>query len=268
MNLVEAIARARRRGAAPVIAEIKRVIPKLATERGWGRDDRDASLLTRWYEEGGAAGISLVTEREHFGGRPEEDVPAVLRATSLPLLIKDFLLARAQVDYYADLVASVDPAFLPRVALLLIAHRAGSRLPDLLRYVHGRGMLALVETRGPEDLRYLEDWERTQLGGWERPQLVGVNNKDIDELEKGEDALRLTPEMISRYRRVVGEAVIVSQSAHRSVADVRRSLAAGADAVLVGTAFLLAERPAAVVASFVRAGEKAGPREKAGEGGW
>lgn len=259
MNLVEAIAQARRRGVAPVIAEIKRLIPKLA-EEGRGRDDRDAALLAGWYEEGGAAGISLVTERRHFGGQPEADVPAVLRATSLPLLIKDFILDQAGVDYYAALVAAVCPAFLSRVALLLIAHHLDDRLPDLLRYTHRRGMLALVETRGPEDLRYL-------AGADSAPRLVGINNKDIDELERGENVVRVNQEMISRYRRVVGEAVIVSQSAHRSPADVRRSLAAGADAVLVGTAFLLAEQPADAVASFVRAGEESGGEQDAGEKG-
>jgi indole-3-glycerol phosphate synthase len=125
----------------------------------------------------------------------------------------------------------------------------GDRLPDLLRHVHHQGMLALVETRGPAELRYLDGLEPL-------PRLIGINNKNIDELEMGEDLVRVSPEMLTCYRRVVGETVIISESAHRSVADVRRALAAGADAVLVGTAFLLAAHPAAAVASFVRAGEE------------
>lgn len=246
MNLPEAIRLAKQRGVAPVIAEIKRRIPKLAAEAGRGRDDRDAAYLARCYEQGGAAGISLVTERQFFGGRPEEDVPAVLRATPLPLLVKDFIRDYADVDYYARLVASVDRAFLRRVTLLLIAHLVGERLPDLVEYVHNCGMLALVETRGPEDL---------DLISRARPRLVGINNKNIEELEMGEDVVRVSAEMLARYRQVLGETPIISESAHRTPDDVRRSLAAGADAVLVGTAFLVVENPAAVVASFVQAGE-------------
>lgn len=248
MNLPEAIHLARQRGLAPVIAEIKRVIPKLAAETGRKRDERDAALLARCYEQGGAAGISLVTERQYFGGRPEEDVPAVLQATPLPLLIKDFIRDYTDIDYYAGLVASVDPAFLRRVTLLLIAHLVGERLVHLLQHVHDRGMLALVETRGPEDLNLISS---------ARPRLVGINNKNIDELEMGEDVVRVNAEMLARYRQALGETLIISESAHQTAADVRRSLAAGADAVLVGTAFLIAENPTAAVADFVRAGEAA-----------
>jgi len=248
LNLPEAIHLARQRGLAPVIAEIKRVIPKLAAETGRKRDERDAALLARCYEQGGAAGISLVTERQYFGGRPEEDVPAVLQATPLPLLIKDFIRDYTDIDYYAGLVASVDPAFLRRVTLLLIAHLVGERLVHLLRHVHDHGMLALVETRGPEDLNLISS---------ARPRLVGINNKNIDELEMGEDVVRVNAEMLARYRQALGETLIISESAHQTAADVRRSLAAGADAVLVGTAFLIADNPTAAVADFVRAGEAA-----------
>jgi len=245
LNLTESIIAARQRGDVPVIAEIKRVIPKLAVQLG--QDDRDAALLTRCYEKGGAAGISLVTEPVHFGGQPEKDIPAVLRSTPLPLLIKDFITDQARVDFYRSLVSAVDPACPGRVTLLLIAHMAGGRLPELLKYVRRQGMSALVETRGIEDLPLVRGLEPL-------PRLVGFNNKNIDELEIGDDKLRLGQDVLFRYRQVVGDALIVSESAHRDAADVRRSIAAGADAVLVGTAFLLSGDPARTVADFVRCG--------------
>jgi len=256
MNLVASIAYSRQRGLVPVVAEVKRVIPKLAAE-GRGRDERDAGLLARYYEEGGAAGISLVTESKHFGGQPGVDIPAVLRATSLPLLIKDFILEPAAVDYYADVIEAVAPSAVSRAALLLIAHLAGERLPVLLAHVHRRGMLALVETRDLTDLGYLEPLP-------EVPRLVGINNKNIDTLEMGEDQIRLCPEMVAAYRRALGGALLVSESAHRGPADVRRSLQVGADAVLVGTAFLVSDRPRETVAAFVRAEGALSVRERQG----
>lgn len=246
MNLVDSILVAKGGREAPIIAEIKRVIPKLAAEGGRHRDERHAGLLAQMYQEGGAIGISLVTEAKHFGGQPEEDVPAVLQNTSVPLLIKDFILDEEKVDFYAKLVYKSGKDCLSRVALLLTAHWLANRLPVMLRYIHSQGMLALVETRTPEDLQYLGHLKETA-------RLVGINNKNIDELEKDEDRLRLTPELVNRYRVVVGDCLLISESAHRRPEDVRRSIVAGADAVLVGTAFMAAEEPAKIVASFAHA---------------
>lgn len=247
MNLKESIVRSQEKGVAPVIAEIKRVIPKLSADEGRGKDLRDAGFLARAYAEGGASGISLVTEKRYFGGQPEEDLAAVLQATALPVLVKDFIMDRAKVDFYASLVEQVDPAFLHRVTLLLISHMVGDGLPGLASYVERRGMSALVETRGPEDLPLLGSLS------W-HSNLIGINNKGIDDLETGPDEIKVTPEMISKYRRAVGGATIVSESAHKTPRDVRRSLQAGADAVLVGTAFLTAGDPSGAVSLFVREG--------------
>jgi len=254
VNLVESVISKRKEGLIPVIAEVKRRIPRLQARFGRSPDGRDAGVLAMRYEEGGAAAISLVTETEHFGGRPLEDVPAVLESTPLPVLIKDFILDCAKVDFYTALIKKLNPDFLRRVTLLVISHLVGKgHLPALLEHISGRGMLALVETRGAEDLRYLDGLNRP-------PKLVGINNKNIDDLEMGEDVLRIDAGMVSSYRRVLGESIIVSESAHRSVEDVRRSIEAGADAVLVGTAFLLAEDPASAVRAFVRAGSGEGSR--------
>jgi len=246
VNLAESIAEAKDRREAPIIAEVKRIIPKLADREGRPKDERNAGRLARIYQEGGAIGISLVTEGKYFGGQPEEDIPAVLQSTALPLLIKDFILDEEKVDFYVDLISRSGKERLGRVTLLLTAHWVGDRLPAMLSYVHSKGMLALVETRKPEDLSYLDS--SSQL-----PRLVGINNKNIDELEKGEDQIRLTSELVSRYREVVGDCLLISQSAHQRPQDVRRSIDAGADAILVGTAFIVATEPVKTVASFVHA---------------
>lgn len=246
MNLAEAILKAKGRQEAPIIAEIKRIIPKLAQEEGRPKDERSAAGLARLYQEGGAIGISLVTEAKHFGGQPEEDIPAVLQGTPLPLLIKDFTLDEERVNFYFDLVSRLGKDYLGRTTLLLTSHWLGDRLPVMLSYVHSKGMLALVETRKPEDLGYLSSFSQS-------PRLVGVNNKNIDELEKGDDQVGLTPELVSQYRKLPGGCLLISQSAHRRPEDVRRSIEAGADAVLVGTAFMVSTEPIRTVAGFVHA---------------
>jgi len=246
MNLAESILKAKGRREVPIIAEVKRLIPKLAVEKGRPKDERDADTLARMYQEGGAIGISLVTEAKYFGGQPKEDVPAVLQSTSLPLLIKDFILDEKRVNFYVDLVSKSEKDYSGRVTLLLTAHWLCDRLPAMLSYVHSKGMLALVETRKPEDLGYLSIFSQS-------PRLVGINNKNIDELEKGEDRVRLTPELVSQYRTLLSDCLLISQSAHRRAEDVRCSIEAGADAILAGTAFMVSRKPTKTVASFVHA---------------
>jgi indole-3-glycerol phosphate synthase len=244
MNLFESILITKNRNQLPIIAEIKRVIPKLAVESGRPKDNRPAELLVRAYEKGGACGISLVTEAEHFGGEPEIDVPRVLSATQLPLLIKDFILDKQSIDRYRELAAATGKNNPRRVTLLLTAHLAGEKAFSLFKYVRVSGMTALVETRTITDLDFLDGLT---------PDIIGINNKNIEELEKGEDKIRVTREMLQDYRRRAPGSVIISQSAHRTPADVRLSLDSGADAVLAGTAFMTVSDPEKTVASFVNA---------------
>ena len=241
MRLSESIIRAKRRGLNPVIAEIKRLIPSLPSRP---QDERDAGLLARLYEEGGACGISLVGEREHFGGRPEVDIPKILSSSSLPLLIKDFIREKAEIDFYASLIGRGD---LGRCALLLIAHHVRRRLPELLEYMNFLGLEALVEIRDPEDLPDPRSLPFPL-------KLIGFNNKDIDRLERDEDKIRINAEAVRKIRNRFPQALIISESGHHGIEDVRLSLSAGADAVLVGTHFMLAEDPSSEVRKFVTAG--------------
>ena len=103
-----------------VIAEIKRRSPS----RGVIRADFDLLSCARAYAEGGAAAISVLTD-EHFFGGHLDFLGEVRRAVSLPLLRKDFVVDRYQVDqtrvYGGDavlLMASVlDPADLRALRL-------------------------------------------------------------------------------------------------------------------------------------------------------
>jgi indole-3-glycerol phosphate synthase len=245
MNLAQTICIARKKRLVPVIAEIKRRIPKL---EALPKDERKADILAQAYQSGGACGISLVTEIEHFGGQPEIDIPAVLHSVDLPLLIKDFMLEKSKVDFYSGLVSGVHKDRRKRITLLLTTHWLGNRLQEMLEYVHSLDMLALVETRQPSDLFGLTKHNMQTC-------LVGFNNKYIDELEKGEDIMRLNVEMVQEYHRLANGCLLISQSAHTGPPDVVKSINTGADAVLVGTAFMRAREPESIVHSFVHACE-------------
>jgi len=205
--------------AVAVIAEIKRASPS----RGAIRLEIDAAAQARAYQEGGAAAISVLTEPLHFAGRPA-DLTTVRAAVSLPALKKDFHVAPVQLLEARALGAS---------AALLIARAVSPRvLRELVDEATRLGIEPLVEVRD------LSELERALEAG---ASLIGVNNRDLETLVIDSSTVeRIVP-------RVPPTCVAIAESGMREAPDVERAARAGADAVLVGSAFALDADPAAAV---------------------
>jgi indole-3-glycerol phosphate synthase len=204
-SLGDALAAAEAAGRVPVIAEVK---PTSPTTDGTREDDPGA--LAEEMVAGGAAALSVLTEPEHFGGSPET-LERVRGAVDVPVLRKDFLLEEEHLDAVAADV------------VLLIARFVGDDLPDLLAAARDRGFQVLVEVHTPEELR------RAVAAG---ADYVGVNNRDLARLEVD----------LSTFETVAPHApadvTLVAESGVHSPADVARMRAAGADALLIGTAIM------------------------------
>jgi indole-3-glycerol phosphate synthase len=203
-----------------VIAEIKRRSPS----KGDLAPDLDAAVTAKAYETGGAAALSVLTDRLFFGGSVD-DLRTARDATGLPVVRKDFIIDETQV---------LEARAIGADALLLIV----AAVPDdaLLADLHGfagdLGLTALVEVHDEAEL------DRALAAG---AVVVGVNCRDLATF--GEDlgvAERLA-------RRIPPDVVAVAESAIREPADARRMAKAGFDAVLVGEALVRAPDPTALV---------------------
>jgi len=203
-SLVESFDRVRQDGRMPVLAEIKPTSPTTAGVR-----EDDPVELAREMVAGGAAALSVLTEPDHFGGRPA-DLRGVREAVDVPVVRKDFVLHEQQLDTVrAD-------------AVLLIA-RFVDDLDALVGATQDRGFQVIVEVHTPEEV------ERAVTTDAE---VVGVNNRDLSELSVDLGTFeRLAPE-VPDDRTLIGESGI-----ERPV-DVRRMERAGADGVLVGSAIM------------------------------
>lgn len=203
------------RGRLAVIAELKRYSPSA----GPIRPDLDLVAMTRLYEAGGAAALSVLTEQQHFGGSLR-DLELVRQVTARPLLCKDFLVEPYNI-YEARLLGAD--------AVLLIARLlSASQLADLLGLAHNLGLDALVEVHDPDEL------PAALASGAE---LIGINNRDLDSLRTDLKRVReLAP-------LVPGDRLVVAESGYRHPADVAGLTRLGVRAVLVGESVLRAANP-------------------------
>ena len=203
------------RGSAGVIAEIKRASPS----RGLIRADFDAARIAASYERHGAACLSVLTDREFFGGAPE-DLVAARGACALPVLRKDFMVDPYQVhearSWGADCI------------LLIMDAAPDDELRALEREAQALGMDVLLECH---------DAAQLERAGAFATRLVGINNRDLKTFVT---RLETTLELLDR---VPAGRLVVTESGIAEPADVARLRAGGVGAYLVGSAFMAANDP-------------------------
>ncbi len=218
--------------AAPglsVIAEVKRSSPS----KGALADIPDPAALASEYAAGGAAAISVLTERRRFGGSLE-DLVAVRAAVDTPVLRKDFIVTDYQL--WEARAAGAD------LALLMCSALDDADLHRLHALAVELGLTPLVEVHTPDEALRAVD-----LGA----QVVGINNRNLQTLEVDIAQFETLVDLIPADRVRVAESGILS------VADVERVAAAGADVILVGEALVRHGDPASSVAAFIEAGTAA-----------
>ena len=206
-------------GGVALIAEVKRASPS----RGVLAADIDPAALARAYAAAGAAAISVLTDAKYFRGSLD-DLARVRAVVDVPLLRKDFTLDEYQL--WEARAAGAD------AVLLIVAILPPPRLRDLLAAAKGLGLAALVECHTAAEL------DAALAAG---SRVVGINNRDLTTFEtRLETTLELAP-------LVPPGPLVVSESGFQTAADVRRVVAAGVRAVLVGEGLVRAPDVAAKV---------------------
>ncbi len=209
-----------------VIAEVKRSSPS----KGALAAIADPARLAADYEAGGAAVISVLTEKRLFGGELA-DLSAVRAKVDVPILRKDFIFSSYQLwearAHGADL------------ALLIVAALEQNALVSLIERTESLGMTALVEVHTEEETKRAVD-----AGA----KVVGVNARNLKTLEVDRDTFgRLAP-------LIPATVVSIAESGVRGPHDVIEYGRQGADAVLVGESLVTGADPRAAVRDLVAAG--------------
>jgi indole-3-glycerol phosphate synthase len=204
------------KGQSAVIAEIKKASPS----KGVLREDFRPAEIAASYEKGGAACLSVLTDKPYFQGAPEY-LRDARSACSLPVLRKDFMIDPYQVHEARAIGADC--------ILLIVAALGVTQMQELEGLASELGMAVLVESHNAEELE-----QALQLS----TPLQGINNRNLQTFEVSLDTtLALLPRLNEAGRIAVTESGILSPD---DVALMRKH---GVHAFLVGEAFMRAEDP-------------------------
>jgi indole-3-glycerol phosphate synthase len=195
-----------------LIAEHKRSSPSA----GSMREGASVTDVVRAYERGGAAALSILTERHYFGGSLD-DLREARRASGLPILRKDFIVDAYQL--YESVVAGAD------AVLLIVAALSPPELVRLHREALDLDLDVLIEVHDEPELEVALEVDA---------ELIGINNRDLTDFTVD---VQRTYDLLSD---VPTGKVVVSESGFSTREQLEDLDRVGVDAVLVGESLMRA----------------------------
>ena len=209
-------------GKSAVIAEIKKASPS----KGVLREEFFPSDIAQSYAAGGAACLSVLTDREFFQGQPDY-LKQARASCDLPVLRKDFMIDTYQV--YESRAMGAD------CVLLIAAILDDAQMAELEAVARSLDMAVLVEVHDAAELT-----RALKL----RTPLVGINNRNLRTFDV---SLETTLGML---KDVPADRVLVTESGILTADDVKKMRDAGVNAFLVGEAFMRADEPGDALATL------------------
>jgi len=211
--------------APRLIAEVKHKSPS----KGILSKNFDPISLAQTYAVNGAAAISVLTDREYFGGGLDILSNIAKLGLGLPLLRKDFLF-----DSYQLLEARRAGA---SAVLLIVAMLNHDDLISLVEECETLKMTPLVEVHDKAEL------DRALSAG---AQVIGVNNRNLHDFSVSlETSIQLA-------KFCPPEVVLISESGIKTPEDVEKLAQVNFDAILVGETLVTAQNTGEVVRNLTR----------------
>ncbi len=212
-------------GQSGVIAEIKKASPS----KGVLRDVFIPEEIAQSYERGGAACLSVLTDKDFFQGHEDYLIEA-RKACQLPVIRKDFIIDPYQV-YEARAIGA-------DCVLLIAACLSGDELFNLDKLSRELGLDVLVEVHNRAELELALNYSSSEL--------LGINNRDLHTFDL---SLNNTFDLLDS---IPNDRFIVTESGIHTVDDVAAMRAKEINAFLVGEAFMKADKPGEKLAELFK----------------
>lgn len=213
-----------------IITEIKVASPS----RGTIKTSIDPSDVAKAMENGGATGISVLTEPKHFSGSLGY-LEKVREAVKLPILMKDIIIDPIQIEAASRIGANV----ILLIGALFDRGYCELSLEEMIEQAHMKYLEVLLETHSEEEFKQAIETDA---------DLVGINNRDLRTLKVD---LGIT-ETILKKQTPKGK-VVISESGIMAPKDVSFLRSFGAQAFLIGSSIMMADSIEQKVKEFVTA---------------
>lgn len=212
-----------RKDKSGIIAEIKRKSPSKGAINPYVSIERTSI----GYMQAGASALSILTDKEFFGGS-NEDLMVARKFNYCPILRKDFTIDEYQIIEAKSIGADA--------ILLISAILEKQRAKQLANFAHSLGMEVLFEVHAAEEL-YTEIFSEVDL--------IGVNNRDLKSFEVNIDVSKKLVGMIPE------EIVKISESGISSTEVIHELRGVGFDGFLMGENFMKHSRPEIAAKEFI-----------------
>jgi len=206
-----------------IIAEIKRKSPSRGAINPYVSIERTSI----GYMQAGASALSILTDKEFFGGS-NDDLMVARKFNYCPILRKDFTIDEYQI---------IEAKSMGSDAILLIAAiLEPQKARELARFAHSLELEVLLEVHSAQEL-YPHLFSEVDL--------IGVNNRDLKSFEVSLDVSRKLVGMIP------DELVKISESGISSTEAIEELRGLGFDGFLMGESFMKHSRPEVAAKEFI-----------------
>jgi len=206
-----------------IIAEHKRRSPSKAVIN-------DKVVLTdvvKGYEENGAAGLSILTDTNFFGGSLDDLTLARLQS-DLPILRKEFI-----VDPYQIVEAK---AYGADAILLIAACLEEKEIKEFSQFAKSIGLEVLLEIHNEEELK---------KSLFPSIDLIGVNNRNLKTFEVSIETSKFLAD------KIPSEFLKISESGLQHHTQIRELKDYGYQGFLMGEAFMKQSNPGEALKHFL-----------------
>ena len=198
---------------ATLLTEVKFSSPSLGKIRTIG----DPSNIAKQMIAGGSKALSVLTQPHLFNGSPEYFIK-VRKAVDVPLLMKDIMIDKIQIDAAKKIGADY-----MLVIQSLFDQNFLTDIDEFIDYGHKQGLNILLEVHTKEEF---------QNALKTKADIIGINNRNLDTLEID---LKTTELVLSDYD---DSKIILSESGISTSDDIRYLKKCGAAAFLIGSSIM------------------------------
>lgn len=210
-------------GSSGIIAEFKRKSPS----KGWFKpSEMEVEPVVRAYNDKGAAGMSILTDTEFFGGDLDDLIQAKV-ISDIPVLRKDFMIDPWQI--------AEAKAFGADVILLIAACLSPREVKEMALFARTIGLEVLLEIHNEEELDHICD----------EVDMVGVNNRNLKTFEVD---INTSLQLINK---IPTDKVAVAESGISNVETIVTLRQAGYKGFLIGENFMKEPEPGTAFETFV-----------------